>query len=181
MRPRTASTSACSALPFSTARASCFSILPSPASSRPWSTSRTTTSMPAWAQTWAIPWPMRPQPRTPTLLISIRDASRYSIGCGPETGRAAYSGSSAEGQRGAHGGLRRHARKLEQGIDRGVDLHRQVVDLGERLGIRIEAEEGAVANRCHADRERVTVGDRDHRIGLDQRAAAHVELLPGPG
>ena len=33
IRPRTASASACSILPFSTARASCFSILPMPLSS----------------------------------------------------------------------------------------------------------------------------------------------------
>ena len=56
--------------------ASCFSILPMPLSSASWSTSRTTTSQPAWAQIWAIPWPIRPQPRTPTLLISISRASK---------------------------------------------------------------------------------------------------------
>ena len=42
------------------------------ASSFSWLTSRTTTSQPACAQIWAIPWPIRPQPTTPTLLISIR-------------------------------------------------------------------------------------------------------------
>ena len=71
IRPRIASASSCSSLPFSTARASCLSIFPMPLSSASWSASRTTTSQPAWAQICAIPWPIRPQPSTPTLLISI--------------------------------------------------------------------------------------------------------------
>src|SRR5438270_265114 len=40
--------------PFSTARASCFSIRPMPLSRCSWSTSRTTTSQPAWAAICAI-------------------------------------------------------------------------------------------------------------------------------
>ena len=71
MRPSTASASACSILPFETALPSCFSILARPLSSLSWSTSRTTTSQPFWAQIWVIPWPIRPQPRTPTLVISM--------------------------------------------------------------------------------------------------------------
>src|SRR2546421_4110238 len=57
--------------PFSTALASCFSILPTPLSRRSWSTSRSTTSQPAWAAICAIPWPISPAPRTPTFEISI--------------------------------------------------------------------------------------------------------------
>ena len=57
--------------PFSTARSSCLRILPSPESSFSWLTSRTTTSYPDWADTCAIPCPMRPQPTTPTFLISM--------------------------------------------------------------------------------------------------------------
>src|SRR3954470_13026116 len=70
MRPRTASASSCSMRPFSTARASCFSIRPSPLSSTSWSISRTTTSYPACAATCVMPWPIRPQPSTPTFDIS---------------------------------------------------------------------------------------------------------------
>src|SRR3989440_3274903 len=57
--------------PFSTARPSCFSIRPMPLSRCSWSTSRTTTSQPAWAAICAIPWPINPAPRTPTFEISI--------------------------------------------------------------------------------------------------------------
>src|SRR2546421_163156 len=57
--------------PFSTARASCFSIRPMPLSRCSWSTSRTTTSQPAWAAICAIPCPINPAPRTPTFEISI--------------------------------------------------------------------------------------------------------------
>src|SRR5688500_1690500 len=72
MRPRTASASACPSLPFSTARASCFSIFARPLSSCSWETSTTTTSHPPrCAETWALPCPMRPQPTTPTDLLSI--------------------------------------------------------------------------------------------------------------
>src|SRR3954449_765557 len=74
MRPRTASASPCSILPFPTARSSCFSILPIPPSSLSCDTSRTTTSHPAWAQIWVMPCPISPQPSTPILLISTRSA-----------------------------------------------------------------------------------------------------------
>src|SRR5687768_11306124 len=46
------------------------------------STSRTTTSYPACAATWAMPDPIRPQPRTPTFLIGIallREIGAHSI------------------------------------------------------------------------------------------------------
>src|SRR3954454_5634122 len=71
-RPRISSDADCSSFPFSTERASCFSIFPTAASSRAWSTSRRTTSYPAVAATCAIPWPIRPPPATPTFSISIR-------------------------------------------------------------------------------------------------------------
>src|SRR5918997_2906771 len=71
MRLRMSSAADCSILPFSTARPSCFSILPMPFWSAASSTSRSTTSYPACALTWAIPCPIRPAPTTPTLLTSI--------------------------------------------------------------------------------------------------------------
>src|SRR5687768_16526721 len=69
MRARAASASPASSLPFSTARASCFSIRPRPLASVASSTSRSTTSQPACAATCAIPWPISPAPSTPTFSI----------------------------------------------------------------------------------------------------------------
>src|SRR5215212_5423138 len=86
MRERTPSASSWEALPFSTARASCFSIFPIPPSSFAWSTSRTTTSHPAWAQICVIPWPIRPQPTTPTLLISMREPLLRRVDCSEDRG-----------------------------------------------------------------------------------------------
>ncbi len=40
---------------------------PRPFASAASSISRTITSNPAWAQTWTMPEPMRPQPTTPTF------------------------------------------------------------------------------------------------------------------
>src|SRR5215208_4491517 len=92
MRPRTPSASPCSIRPFSTARPSCFSILPSPLSRMPWSISRTTTSYPDCADTWVMPWPMRPQPRTPTVLISIECLRSHlrAGGAYPQTGTLTF-------------------------------------------------------------------------------------------
>ena len=70
MRPRTASASSWVERPFSTARASCFSILPMPLARMSSVLSMTTTSYPAAADTWAMPWPIRPQPTTPIFVIS---------------------------------------------------------------------------------------------------------------
>src|SRR3954452_16465672 len=87
MRARTSSASDCSILPFSTARPSCFSILAIPLSRASWSASRTTTSQPAWAQICEIPWPMSPQPTTPTLLIAIfARSSALSVGARARVG-----------------------------------------------------------------------------------------------
>ena len=57
--------------PFSANLASDFSIPAKPLSRYFCSTSRTVTSNPAVAATCAMPEPIRPQPRTPTFLISI--------------------------------------------------------------------------------------------------------------
>jgi hypothetical protein len=59
-------------LPFSANLASDFSIPEKPLSMNLCSASSTTTSNPAVAQVCAIPLPIKPQPSTPTLLISIR-------------------------------------------------------------------------------------------------------------
>src|SRR6266516_3796297 len=183
IRPRTASTSDCSALPFSTARASCLEILPMPPSSFSWLTSLTTTSQPAWAQIWAIPWPIRPQPTTPTLLISIRRPP--SLDRFGSNGVAAYTGRSGDrpGERSGENRLElldRGAQRREL-VDREVDLAGEPVDPGERLRVVVEAEERTFSHRGHADRQRVALGDRDDRIDLRQRASAHVQRLGGPG
>src|SRR6266480_676784 len=183
IRPRTASTSDCSALPFSTARASCLEILPTPPSSFSWLTSRTTTSQPAWAQIWAIPWPIRPQPTTPTLLISIRRPP--SLDRFGSNGAAAYTGRSGDrpGERSGENRLELLDRGAQRGelVDREVDLASEPVDPGERLRVGVEAEERTFSHRGHADRKRVALGDRDDRIDLRQRASAHVQRLGGPG
>src|SRR5215469_15676704 len=57
--------------PFSENFASDFSMPAKPLSKNLCSTSRTVTSNPAVALTCAMPDPMRPQPTTPTFLISI--------------------------------------------------------------------------------------------------------------
>ncbi len=58
-------------VPFSANFASDFSIAAKPLSRYFCSTSRTVTSKPDIAATCAMPDPIRPQPKTPTLLISI--------------------------------------------------------------------------------------------------------------
>ena len=70
--PMTAALSSSVILPFSTALPRNLSILPLPLARAASSTSRTTTSYPACAAICAMPDPMRPQPTTPTVLISIR-------------------------------------------------------------------------------------------------------------
>src|ERR1019366_9315467 len=74
-RARIASFCAAVNPPFSTGRsanlASDFSIPANPLSRYFCSTSSTVTSNPAVAQTCAMPEPIKPQPRTPTFLISI--------------------------------------------------------------------------------------------------------------
>src|SRR5271155_1426112 len=42
-----------------------------PLSTSCWETSRTITSQPDWAATWAMPEPIRPQPATPTFSRGI--------------------------------------------------------------------------------------------------------------
>ena len=71
IRPSTTSRSSAVILPFSTALASEPRIRPMPFSSSASETSRTTVSNPAFAAISAIPDPIRPQPRTPTLRMAI--------------------------------------------------------------------------------------------------------------
>ena len=58
---------------FSASLARDFSMPAKPLSRNFCSASSTVTSRPAVAETWAMPEPIRPQPSTPTLRISIRD------------------------------------------------------------------------------------------------------------
>src|SRR6476619_1399174 len=168
IRPSTASASDCSTLPFSTARASCLESLPTPASSFSWLTSRTTTSQPACAQIWVLPWPIRPQPTTPTLLIAIRrppSLDPFLV----SNGAAAYGGRSGE-----RAGESRENRlelldrgaQLGQLVDRQVDLTGEPVDPRERPRVGVQAEESTFPHRGHADRQRVALGDRDDGIDL---------------
>jgi hypothetical protein len=60
-----------SSLPFSTRRPNDLRIPPRPFSRRGPPTSRATVVNPAVAAAWAMPLPMRPQPSTPTFLISV--------------------------------------------------------------------------------------------------------------
>src|SRR5919201_4364055 len=175
MRPRAASASACSKPPFSTARESCFSILPIPPSSLSWPTSRTTTSHPAWAQIWVIPWPISPQPRTPTLLISMGECPSFAGWICTEDGAAAYTppGLVVLGEDRLQ--LREAGAQGPELADRAIYLVRQPVDGGERRGVRVDPEEGPLSHRGHSDGQRVTIRNRDDRKGLDERAAAHVQ------
>ncbi len=83
-RARTASFCCGVIPPFSTGRsanlAKDFSIPAKPLSRNFCSTSSTVTSNPAVAQTCAMPEPINPQPRTPTFLISMIDASTCRMG-----------------------------------------------------------------------------------------------------
>ena len=65
-----------------------------PSSSLSWSTSRTTTSQPACAQICVIPWPIRPQPRTPTLLISMRESPSFAESIASKPAAAYMDGTS---------------------------------------------------------------------------------------
>ena len=53
--------------PFSTLRASCFSIMPRPRSASSIVDSQATVGTPAWTHSWAIPDPIVPSPTTPTF------------------------------------------------------------------------------------------------------------------
>src|SRR6516162_1203773 len=70
-RPRVSAFCSAVICPFSANLPSDFSMDARPFFSSSSDTSRTTTGKPAAAATWAIPEPIRPQPTTPTLRISI--------------------------------------------------------------------------------------------------------------
>ena len=57
------------------------------------------------------------------------------------------------------------------GDELGLEQIGQLVDLGQRLGIGVAAEEEIAAVAGHADRERVALRDRDDRVDLLERAA----------
>src|SRR5919108_746469 len=108
----------------------------------PWSISRTTTSYPACAATWAIPCPMSPQPSTPTCLISTSLASSFSSAGslhvthpdrGPRGGTHARAEPPGEAQRaerradpgagrGGRGGGGRRLRPRGRSAGRGTDV-----------------------------------------------------------
>src|SRR5437016_1208333 len=70
-----ASRSAGWSLPFSTSLASDFSMPARPRSNTSLETSRTIVSYPAVAATWAMPLPIKPQPRTPTRWMSANSSA----------------------------------------------------------------------------------------------------------
>jgi hypothetical protein len=71
-RSRATVASRCSAasLPFSTSLSSVLPSLPIAAAASSAVTSTSTTSRPAWAATWAMPWPIWPPPTTPRRAIT---------------------------------------------------------------------------------------------------------------
>src|SRR3989454_7535550 len=74
-RLKDASRSAAVIFPFSPNFAGDFSIAARALSQTCWDTSRTVVSYPAAAATWAMPLPMRPEPSTPTRLMSVMSRS----------------------------------------------------------------------------------------------------------
>ncbi|OLB41260.1 MAG: hypothetical protein AUI04_08070 [Candidatus Rokubacteria bacterium 13_2_20CM_2_64_8] len=70
-RASTSSLAFASILPRDTRPSSIFLMLPRPRWSSSSLASTTVVTKPAWADTWAMPDPMSPQPRTPTLVMGI--------------------------------------------------------------------------------------------------------------
>src|SRR5215510_7205201 len=72
IRPSVSSFAGASILALATSASRFFLMLPRPLSSSAWLASTTVVGKPAWAETCAMPAPMRPHPMTPTVLIAIR-------------------------------------------------------------------------------------------------------------
>src|SRR4051794_17244920 len=99
-----------------------------PASSFSWLASRTTTSQPACAQIWAMPWPMSPQPTTPTLPISISGSPPSRS---PDSGSGAYSVREC-------GGLADFApAQLQELVDGSRDVRGELAQVGQRLRVGV--------------------------------------------
>src|SRR5215471_12550789 len=70
IRPSVSSFAGASILALATSASRFFLMLPRPLSSSAWLASTTVVGKPAWAETCAMPAPMRPHPMTPTVLMA---------------------------------------------------------------------------------------------------------------
>ena len=102
-----------------------------------------------------------------------RPRRRCSRRARPHRRRRARPGGSARARAPVRGG--------EQFGDRVVDVVGEHVHVGQRLAVGVHAEARLLVDGRHADRDRVVVGQRHHRIGRLQGAAEHVHRHAGPG
>src|SRR6266536_6694617 len=131
-----------------------------------WSTSRNTTSYPAWAATCAMPWPISPAPSTPTFDISISLRSDNRSSAGRVHGTRRDRGPRAGPSRGddARGEAKRAERRADPRAGRGVRGG------GRR---RVGARRGVTRRRTD-----VLVRDGSRRAAAAVREPGRAALLP---